>query len=479
MTTPTTTPATITMTTKPAIAGCLWLALTLLPGCAASDPFERWDDQALASRVERLSTSSGTVIGVDHEPASIAATLETPKDAGPDWFVDQALLHNAEVLAAKQRVERLRERVPQAMGLPDPMVTFTFGELAETAAGQVDYIVGVQQRLPAPGTLDARGEVARQEVVEALHDLQATLDKVRGDTARAYWAYYEATREAEVLKQNRVLLSQIEAAVGSRVRVNQADQSDLLRISRRVASLDNQLAVLEQRQRTAAAMLARLTSRRVAEMPAELPTADWTAEQVDRDQLIQRSMQTNPQVQAAQARVATYRQKHRLAKKGRQPDFMVGVQYGAVSDSGLAPSANGEDQIAGTVGVSIPLWTGQYDAAEREALRGMGQSLAEVRAAQDRVAFEIEEALARIDAAEQSLKRLRERMMPDAQQTIDIALVGYRNGDVDFLQLLDDWQALLDDQLQETRLISELHRLEADLQQAMGSEQPEGGRDVE
>lgn len=58
--------------------------------------------------------------------------------------------------------------------------------------------------------------------------------------------------------------------------------------------------------------------------------------------------------------------------------------------------------------------------------------------------------------------------MPDARQTIDVALSSYRTGDADFIQLLDDWQVLLSDQRQEARLIADLHKAVADLEQAVG-----------
>ena len=160
-----------------------------------------------------------------------------------------------------------------------------------------------------------------------------------------------------------------------------------------------------------------------------------------------------------------------LARRERLPDFVAGVQYGEVGD-GLAPSSNGDDQLAVTIGVTIPLWVEADDAAEREALRGIGEAAADARAAQDRAAFATDDALARLEADQQVLRRLRERMMPDAKQVIELALTNYRTGDTDFLQLLDDWQTLLGDQLQEARVVAGLHRTMADLEQALGGSMP-------
>ena len=447
------------------------LAVLVLGGCTGPQPFAAWDDQALAHRVAEISRG--------HSAASVAPRLPRPEDPVPDnasvsWYVQQALAYNPKVRAARQRVERLRERVPQVTALPDPTASITFGKLAETAAGQVDYLVGVRQSLPFPGTLDARGEVARQEVVEALFALEDTINQVMADTRRTYWSYDGAGREADVLREGQELLEQIEAAVQSRIRVGRADQSDALRVSRERAALDNRLSELEQRQRTAAAMLARLTSRSAPPEARKWPKAaseDWETVTLDAERLRTWAQNHHPEVAAAQARIGTFRQRLELARRERLPDFVAGVQYGEVGD-GLAPSSNGDDQLAVTLGITIPLWIEADDAAEREALRGIGETVAEARAAQDRVAFAVDDALARLEADQQVLRRLRERMMPDAKQVIELALTNYPTGDTDFLQLLDDWQTLLDDQRQEARVVAGLHRTMADLEQALGGSMP-------
>ena len=122
----------------------------------------------------------------------------------------------------------------------------------------------------------------------------------------------------------------------------------------------------------------------------------------------------------------------------------------------------------GMVGVALPIWSEKYDAGEREALRGIGEAIAQVRAAQDRETFEIDVALARLEANEHLLQRLRERMMPDARQTISVALRSYQTGKLDLLQLLDDWESLLEDQLDEARAIANVNRAVADVEEAVG-----------
>jgi len=252
------------------------------------------------------------------------------------------------------------------------------------------------------------------------------------------------------------------------VKVAAAGQDDQLRVSRRLAVIENRISKAKQRQRSAMAMLVRYVGKgRGAPIPR--PTiAEGSVGPIDRDGLAQRALRTNAAVRVAQARAATYRSRFQLARSERLPDFVVGVNYGAVRASGLSPVANGDDQFSATIGVSIPIWSQKYDAVENEAMRGVGEAIAGIRAAQDRATFEIDDALARLEANQQVLARLRQRMMPDARQTITVAMKSYQTGKLNLLQLLDDWDALLDDQLDEARAVANIQRAVADIEQTVG-----------
>ncbi len=273
------------------------LAVVIIGGCSSPEPFAAWEDPALADRVAEINR--------ERPGPSFVAGLPRPDDALPDfvddsWFTEETLQHNPQIRAARQRVERLRERVPQAIALPDPEASVTFGELAQTAAGQVDYIVAVRQSLPYPGTLEARGRVARQEVVEALYRLEVTINQVTADVQRAYWSYDGAVRETVVLREAQALLEQIESAVRSRIRFGRAEQADVLRVARERAALENRLSELAQRQRTAGAMLARLTSRNT---PESWPTTDalnWEPLTYDAVQLRKHALSKHPDLAATQ-----------------------------------------------------------------------------------------------------------------------------------------------------------------------------------
>ena len=61
-----------------------------------------------------------------------------------------------------------------------------------------------------------------------------------------------------------------------------------------------------------------------------------------------------------------------------------------------------------------------------------------------------------------------EDILPKAEQTLEVSSQAYAVGDVDFLQLLDNWRQLLRYELGRERLESDLRQTLADLEQVVG-----------
>lgn len=444
------------------LAGMLIAMPFVLPGCQSDSSGVAWDSPALANRMTHIRDH-----GIDARSPRVTADVEV-KDSSLDGMVEFALANNPEVKAGLIRIERTREKIGQATALDDPVASLTVGELAQTAAGQVDYIVSLTQALPYPGTLDARKAVVEQEVLIASAELLDAIERVAADIRRVYWRRYAVARAIEVTDQDKQILKQISDVIDARARVGDAQQADQLRIALRMADLDQELDRLQQEQRSLDAMLNRLLNRRA---DATLPTAsvvNWTPIEIDRKKLIQAAETNNPAVLIQRRRVEGFRQQFALAKVERRPDFRVGLQYAAVGRDGLAGSANGEDQFAVTAAVSLPFFSDKYDAKEREAFRGIGEALMGLDAAQGRAANLAEDALARMQAEQSMLKRLKEQMLPDSMRAFELALAGYRAGNVSFIQMMDDWQRTLDLQLAAHRAHARYEQARADLAAALG-----------
>jgi hypothetical protein len=92
-----------------------------------------------------------------------------------DVLVRAVLERNPTIEAARQGGRARLQREPQVTRLDDPNVAYSIAPLS-IGAGDVRYGQALQlaQRLPYPGKLGLRGEIARTEAEAARHDYQAT-----------------------------------------------------------------------------------------------------------------------------------------------------------------------------------------------------------------------------------------------------------------------------------------------------------------
>ncbi len=400
---------------------------------------------------------------------SLNVPVEIPADAGPGDFVRLALDRNPGIAAATEKVERIRERIPQAVSLPDPRLTVApVGDMAETAAGRVDAMVSLSQSFPLGGKLGAGKRIVEREVDVALGELAAARVRVAAEARRAWWSYYYAQRGIEVTRASRELLDRFRQVAEAKYRSGTATQQDVLRISVEIGGLDNDLFAWEQRRVTAAARLNRLLDRPAAAPLPEAGIREPALRSIDPDALRAGAFRDNPFVRAAESRIEVYEERRSRARLERWPDLTVFGSYNWVDDAGLAPSANGRDQWWLGVGINIPLWPSRLDAVEREAERGVRETASLLDETRNRVAAAVEDALARVDAQRKQGLLLQETILPEARQTLEVSMAGYRSGRTDFLTVIDNWRKLLDFQLMYHQSVMLLEQALADLDEAVG-----------
>ena len=404
-------------------------------------------------------------------PGAPGAPLEALPGAevGVEDYVAAAARHNPRVMAARRNVQRLEARVPQVTALDDPMLSVSpVGEMAETAAGRVDLMAGLSQRLPWPGKLDARGDIARQDVAVARAELDGAMLEVRAQTLRAYGSFYAADRSLGATREGRALLEQLREAALAGYRAGTAEQGDVLRAGLELAAVNQELNTLAAERASAEAMLNRLMGR-----PVDTPLPEPGALEVETmgeelEDLLAVATRRNPRLAGLHERIEQDRQRMRLARLGRVPDLTVGVNYAAVDDDGLAVMANGDDQWWLSFGINLPIWGEKYDAAEREAYRGLQQSIARLRATGDEVAFDVRDAFERVRASHANVVLLREAVIPQAEQTVEAALSAYRGGEGEFTGLIESWRRLLQFEQMRYRNEAMWQRAAADLRRAVG-----------
>lgn len=398
---------------------------------------------------------------------SEAENYHIPAQAGPETLAALASRHNPRLKALRHRVDRLEAKVPQVESLPDPMANLALGNLPETAAGSVDAVLGVSQKFPFPGKRREAGLAAQREALAVRADAAAFELKLTEQVRSAWWDYYLAGITIRISQESQRLLRVVEESVEAQVAASQGSQADQLRVANEITKIDRDLAEARSVESVAKARLNSILNRPSA---APLPLA--TSREVDLPQnlqsLLARAETRHPEVVSAAYKIAAFKHRLNRAKLEKYPDFTFGVQGAAVASNGLAPSANGEDQIFGTLGFNIPLWQEPRRAMIREAKSGIAETQALLGSTRSDLRYRVEDAYFRAKTAREVSTLFKTRLIPDAKQAYEITLTSYAAGNDTFTNVIDTWRQWLTYQLQFAQNSAQLGKAVATLNAAAG-----------
>ena len=380
-------------------------------------------------------------------------------------LIHEVLARNPELVAARKQWEVATHRITQARSLEDPILSLQFWNSPQTlnVTRSDNTILGLSQSFPFPGKRALKGDVASRsaEMTE-----QAVRAKERELIARLKQAYYDlflAQKATQIHHEQVELLRQFVEIANAKFRAGKGSQADVLKAQVELSLLFQHRPVLEQRRETAEAMLNTLLDRDpasplgIAQEPSQLPLDQPV------DDLHSLALNDRPEIKAAELDVQRNEQSHALAQRQYYPDFNVAFQR--------FQNYQADNGFGAYVAMSIPFafWTKpKYDAGVQEAAAAVAVARAQQQTAENMTRFQINDLLAKLKATDQVATLYRTTILPQAEQSLEAARVGYRSGKAGFLDLIDTQRAWRGFQLEYFKaLVDRQYRL-AELEQVVG-----------
>jgi outer membrane protein TolC len=382
----------------------------------------------------------------------------------PD-LIQEALARNPELVAARKRWEAATNRIAQARSLDDPILSVQLWNIPQPfKATQADNtIFGLSQNLPFPGKLGLKGEVASRSADMTEQAVRAKELELVARLKQAYYDLFLAQKAVQIHHEQVELLRQFVAIANAKFRGGMGSQADVLKAQVELSLLFQHLPVLEQRRKTAEAMLNTLLDRAPASPldmalePAQLPLEESV------DHLHRLALNDRPELKAAQLDVQRSEQSRALAKRQYYPDFNVAFQR--------FQNYQANDGFGAYVAMSIPFafWTKpKYDAGVQEAEAAVSVAQAQQHTLENMTRFQINDLLAKLRATDQVATLYRTTILPQAEQSLESARVGYRAGKAGFLDLIDTQRAWRGFQLEYFQALVDRQNRLAELEQVVG-----------
>lgn len=445
--------------------GCLLvLAAVLLAGCASA-----YRPPIQLSRTERLPESPRPQPYLSMPEAPYLSKPEAPVNA--DAIVQQAtfsqvaqqsaailrlsdllaegLANNPEIRAARERWLAAQERVLPAGSLDDPIFSYTnFIEPVETRVGPQQNKFGISQKFPFFGKRSLKEEIAARRADEAKHLLEALRLDLTAKIKSAYYQLFLIYKSIDITEENVEILRGFAQIVRVKYATGKTSQQDVLKAEVRLSRLADALITLRQQRKTAEANLNVLLNRPPQALigrPAEVERRRFEAKLED---LHESALGEHPLLLARQDAIERSRAALALAQRQYYPDLTVGLDYTDVEGGTTFSPDDGNDAVAVTFRVNVPLWVDRRNSEVDAARATLRSTQADFDTTKNNIFFDIQDGLIRVETAGRLADLFANTLLPQAEQTLEASLIGYQADKVDFLDLLDSQKVLQDLQLE-------------------------------
>jgi cobalt-zinc-cadmium efflux system outer membrane protein len=399
--------------------------------------------------------------------APVIADLEGPHAV--EEYVRFALQQNPKIQAARKRVEAAAYRVPVAASLQDPMLNVTvLPSSVQTASGEQEMIIAASQKIPWMGKLDAKAAVAESQTDMARAALAATELATVAQVKRAYYNLYFLQQSLVVTEEEQRLLGEFRDVADTRYRAGTTSQQDVYRADLEISAVEADLIRLRQQLSSTRARLA--SALHVAPQTQLMAVDRLPAEGIPLDlELLQRqAVAARPELHAQLAAIGRDRRAAELARLDYKPDVTVGFSWIDIASSGISPVANGRDALLLTAGINLPIYQKRLNSAVRAAEANAVATAREYDTLRDGTLEDVTDLFAQAGSQHELLVLFREDILPKARLTLEVSAQAYNVGEVDFLQLIDNWRQLLRYEINYRRLETSLRQTLANLEAVVG-----------
>ncbi|HET8935108.1 MAG TPA: TolC family protein [Polyangiales bacterium] len=410
---------------------------------------------ATMSRESSLGEARASKAREQDERALDAASL----DRGA--LIRAVLDRNRSVESARHAWRAALARYRQAGALEDPMLMGSFAPLSIGAAHtRFGFELGVSQRIPLGGKLDAQAELAIAEARAAESDYAETRSRLALVASQLFDDYFVAVRSLEIQAQHVALVSALEQNASAAYASGHASVQDTLQAQSELARLEYQSNVYETQRQVATAqinaLLHRDPERALPPPPAAVPARDSDPEASPEKMLAQR-----PDIAAARARVRIADARRQVAEREYHPDLTLALNYNSMWDMP-------EHRFMAGVSLNLPLQRERRQAALDEAAAMRASAESDSQNMTDAARAELAVSARRISEAERAVTLFEQRIVPLARERIEAVRAGFISAQNSFSALIEAERALRSAELELLMARADLSKQRAALDRTLG-----------
>ena len=436
----------------------LTVSMLVVPAVSHAGPPED-EPAALSDSLEGVAGSPASPTGGQSRPGR-PLTLEAA--------AAEAMHRNLRLVALRRQFDALGHRPEQARHFSAPTFEAQIWQWPVNTVNPANtnmYMLMLGQQVPGRGKRALRASLLETDVELGAAAIAIAARDIIDGVERAYADLFLVRQEREIHNASVRLLRQLADLSEVKYRTGGISQQDVLKAVVELSRLQEHLIVLDERAQLAAAELNTLLDRPVADAVGPLAMPVETVDLPPVRELQRLALAHEPDLQAAGLEVTRAEAALGVVRSEYRPDFSVMGGYM------LMPGQR--DSWMAKVGITWPRapWAkSRVDAKAAEATASMAAARARRDAVASATRTAVYAAYVRVRAASRRASLLRTTIVPQSEQTLEVARLGYQTDQVDFLAVIDNQRILLDTQVDYFRALNDLERARAALKRAVGTE---------
>lgn len=412
-------------------------------------------------------------------------------------LIQEALTNNPEIAVFQKNRDALWEKPPQEKSWEDPKLTFAITNLPTddfdfNKQDMTQKTISIAQQIPFPGIASLREKLTVEQAKSADNEFEDSRFRIIRDVKNQYYQLYFINESIRITKANENLLEKFVELTQAKYKVGQGLQEDILKAQVELYNIQEKLIKLRQKKLTVKAELNRLLNKDPSFTLQGDPILKITAFEFNRPKLEEMALRNNAILLALKHRIEQNKTEHLLAKKSYFPYFTITASYGQRDDRKRAkpfaatitpfdggfnnvivePLNNETDRpdfFSFLVGINIPIWfKGKQNKRVSETFHRVAQAKAQYERVKNNIFFKISDLTARIARDKDLIELYKNRIIPQATQSLNADIAAYQVAKIDFLTLLDSQITLLNHQLQFQRIMTDYENNLAELEVVIG-----------
>jgi outer membrane protein TolC len=364
-------------------------------------------------------------------------------------MIEAALANNPELKSSQARWQMFASKAKQASSLEDPMFMFKLQNMLAREPfvfnkdPQSAKVIGISQQLPFWGKRALKQEVANYEADSYKWSIEERKLELARMVKETYYQIWAVDKSMEIVEKNLRILADFVTIAESKYSVGQGVQQDIYKANLEKSKMIDMQITLKQQRKSLEANLNYLLYR-----PGNTPVgvvADFTLPQISlsAEQLNQTALEKRPQIKSLASLTSKGHASHRLAQKEFYPDFNLSFEY-------MFKEAISTDMVTDpgynmfTLGVTfnLPFQQEKRHAMIAESTSETTMATEELNGLKNTISYTINDTLAQLDRRRKLVELYKGGIIPQAEQSLESAVISYRVNKVDFLTLLDGRMSL-------------------------------------